>query len=115
MPALQREASLGRGKALGDLQQSVPQNGRVDLLSVDYFLALAPSNSGVKSSLPSNFGLHTFQDIEPVAFKRIFLKMFKVLFEILIFMVLGGLTPIDWTSKSLLQSFNFRFFCVILA
>ena len=35
MPALQREAFYAKQRLLGDLRQSVPQNGRVHLLGVD--------------------------------------------------------------------------------
>ena len=36
MPALQREAFWAKERLLGDLRQSVPQNGRVHLLGVDF-------------------------------------------------------------------------------
>ena len=43
-------------------------------------------------------------------FQTLIIKMLKVFIEIPIFVVFGGLTLIDWTSKPLLQSFNFRSF-----
>ena len=46
-------------------------------------------------------------------FQTLFIKMFKVFLWNAIFIAFGGLTPIDWTSKPLLQSFNFRSFFVI--
>ena len=36
MPARQREAFWAKERLLGDLRQSVPQNGRVHLLGVDF-------------------------------------------------------------------------------
>ena len=53
--------------------------------------------------------LHTIQDFELAVFKPLFITMSKGFVEIPIFIVLG---EIDWTSKHLLQSFNFRFFWV---
>ena len=58
--------------------------------------------------------LHTIQDLSSL-FSNPFIKMFKFFFEMPIFIVFGGLAPIGWTSKPLLQSSNFRSFYVILA
>ena len=55
--------------------------------------------------------LHTFQDLSLLR-STLFIMMFKVLFEMPIFIVFGGWTPIGWKSKPLLQSFNFRSFCI---
>ena len=49
-----------------------------------------------------------FQDFELAVFKPFFMKMFKLFFETSIFIVFGGLTPIDWTSKRFLQSFKIK-------
>ena len=43
------------------------------------------------------------------------IKMFKVFLWNTHFIVFGGLTPNDWTSKPLLQSFNLRSFFVIFS
>ena len=42
-----------------------------------------------------------------------FIKKFKVFFEMSTFIAFGSLTPIDWTSGWLFQSFNFKSFCVV--
>ena len=58
--------------------------------------------------------LHPFHlFFELAVFKPFFVKMFKAFFETSILVVFGGLTPIDWTSKRLLQSFNFKCFGVV--
>ena len=48
--------------------------------------------------------LHTFQDFEFAAFKSFLSRCLRFFFEMPIFIVFGGLTPIDWPSKLLLQS-----------
>ena len=48
MPALQRQTFWAKERFLGDLRQSVPQNGRVHLLGVDK----RGSNRGLTFGLP---------------------------------------------------------------
>ena len=57
--------------------------------------------------------LDAFQDFEFAAFRPFVIKIFKVFFDMPVFIVFGGLTLIDWTSKPLLQSLNFRSFFVV--
>ena len=57
--------------------------------------------------------MHIFQDFEFAVFKPFYQDVFFV--EMFIYIVFGGLTPIDWTSKPLLHFFNFRSFFVVLA
>ena len=45
--------------------------------------------------------------------QTLFSRCLRFFFEMPIFIVFGGLTPIDWTSRPLLQSFNFRSFFVV--
>ena len=58
--------------------------------------------------------LHTFQDFERAVFKP-FVQDVKGFLWNTDFIAFGGLTLIDWTSRHLLQSFNFKSFCVILS
>ena len=52
MPAFQREAAWAEARRLGDLRQSVPQNGRVHLHTIEQkthkrnFLGIVPGFSG---------------------------------------------------------------------
>ena len=58
---------------------------------------------------------HTFQDFELAAFKTFLSRCLRFSLECLFFMLFGGLTPIDWTGKPLLQSFKFGSFSVIFS
>ena len=58
--------------------------------------------------------LHPFQGFELAVFKPFFYEDFKDFsLKYLFKEIFGGLTPIDWTSKCLLQSFNFKWFCAV--
>ena len=47
MPTLQREAAWAEERHLGDLQQSVPQNGHVHLRSIVFFFATGPQLASI--------------------------------------------------------------------
>ena len=57
MPALQREAAGAEKRLSGDLQQSVPQNGRVHLHIIDVWCALHFAATVLAKQLTSQLSL----------------------------------------------------------
>ena len=56
MPALQREAAWAEERLLGDLRQSVPQNGRVHLHIIDVLLLSGENPCAYNSSFRGDLG-----------------------------------------------------------